>query len=143
MSSCRNTLNRTSFSLFLPSSYSSALSPVHLSDSGAMAATKSDITSLLHEIQQKGGEFRAGDDRSRQALLASTQALVSLLESPVERVAKMCFHEVYAPGLTIQHDLFDLSVALLGSRRCSQPFGYAWICTSSKRCKRVERDQRT
>lgn len=59
-----------------------------------MAVPVTDITSLLQDIQAKGKEIKPNDDQSRQALLASTKALVSALESPAERIAKISWYEV-------------------------------------------------
>jgi hypothetical protein len=59
-----------------------------------MAVPVADVTSLLQDIQAKGKEIEPNDDRSRQALLASAKALVSALESPAERIAKISWHEV-------------------------------------------------
>jgi hypothetical protein len=60
----------------------------------AMAVPVVDVTSLLQDIHAKGKEVEANDDQSRQALLASAKALVSALESPAERIAKISWHEV-------------------------------------------------
>ena len=59
-----------------------------------MTVHGADITSLLQDIQAKGKAIEPNDDRSRQALLASAKALVSALESPAERLAKISWHEV-------------------------------------------------
>jgi hypothetical protein len=59
-----------------------------------MAVPVTYLTSLLQDIQAKGKEIEPNDDQSRQALLASAKALVSALESPAERIAKISWHEV-------------------------------------------------
>ena len=59
-----------------------------------MAVPVADVTSLLQDIQAKGKEIESNNERSKQALLASAKALVSALESPAERIAKISWHEV-------------------------------------------------
>jgi hypothetical protein len=69
-----------------------------------MAVPVADVTSLLQDIQAKGNEIELKDDQSRQALLASAKALVSALESPAERIAKISWHEVSLDELDLDSE---------------------------------------
>jgi hypothetical protein len=55
-----------------------------------MMATK-DLSPLLQNIQKHGEA--ATDEAGRQALLSSAQALVTALESPIEKVARIGWYE--------------------------------------------------
>ncbi|KAF2096919.1 S-adenosyl-L-methionine-dependent methyltransferase [Rhizodiscina lignyota] len=82
-----------------------------------------EIPSLLQEIQQEVQVLKQGDEQSRQALLDSARALVSALESPAERVARISFHEPTlstAIRICIDMKLFESLVADNGTPKTTE-----------------------
>jgi hypothetical protein len=53
------------------------------------------LSDLLRNIEEKGqvATKSAGDEKARADLLAAARELVTALESPVERMCRMCYLE--------------------------------------------------
>jgi hypothetical protein len=71
------------------------------------------ISHLTTQLATQASSLTPGDERARQHLLATTNALVRALESPSERIARMCYADIYlfvAVRVLIDLDVFRLIV---------------------------------
>lgn len=69
------------------------------------------ITQLTAELQAKASAFKQGDEHQRQELLKLATTLVRTFETPAERIARMCYAEIYlfvACRVLIDLDIFRL-----------------------------------
>ncbi|KAM0712360.1 hypothetical protein Q7P37_011455 [Cladosporium fusiforme] len=69
------------------------------------------LTQLSNELQQQASNYRQGDEHHRQKLLQLATDLVTAIETPKERIARMCYVEVYlfvTCRILIDLDIFRL-----------------------------------
>ena len=53
------------------------------------------VSRLSARLQQESSEYKPGDERQRQKLLATSAELARAIETPSERLARMCYVEIY------------------------------------------------
>jgi len=56
--------------------------------------TMQDISALLQAVRRKGDAFNPDDTQSQRELYLAAKGLADALQSPIERVAQLSFHEV-------------------------------------------------
>lgn len=69
------------------------------------------ISQLSHRLQEQVSSYTAGDERQRQKLLATSTELLKTIETPSERIARMCYADIYlfvAARLLIDLDIFRI-----------------------------------
>lgn len=95
------------------------------------AATISDLSQRLQE-QAASYATSSGDERQRQKLLATSHELLRAIESPKERIARMCYADIYlfiATRVLVDLDVFNIvaradgpvSVEKLGEKTGADP----------------------
>jgi hypothetical protein len=73
------------------------------------------ISQLSARLQQESSDYKPGDERQRQKLLATSAELAKAIETPSERLARMCYVEIYL--FVTARILIDLDVFV-----CTQGF---------------------
>lgn len=66
------------------------------------------IPHLSQQLQHQASSYTPGDERQRQELLVTTNALLKAVETPSERVARMCYADIYL--FVVARVLIDLDV---------------------------------
>lgn len=67
------------------------------------------ISQLSQRLQEQVSGYTAGDERQRQKLLATSAELQRAIETPSERIARMCYADIYlfvAARILIDLDIF-------------------------------------
>lgn len=70
-----------------------------------------DINALVQDLQQQVAAYRPGNEHQRQQLLDVTQQLTRAIETPEERIAKMCYlnnHLFFTTRVLIDLNVFSL-----------------------------------
>lgn len=66
----------------------------------------SNVSLITNEIQMKAANLQPGNEKQRRSLLQSARALVTHLETPQERIMRMCYHDsVLFTSVKILNDL--------------------------------------
>jgi hypothetical protein len=74
-----------------------------------MATTNDTISQLTSRLQEQVSTYKEGDEQSRQKLLATSSALLRAIETPSERIARMCYADNFlfiATRVLIELDVF-------------------------------------
>jgi hypothetical protein len=69
------------------------------------------ISQLSARLQQESSDYKPGDERQRQKLLATSVELTRAIETPSERLARMCYVEIYlfvTARILIDLDIFRI-----------------------------------
>ena len=69
------------------------------------------ISQLSARLQQESSDYKPGDERQRQKLLATSAELARATETPSERLARMCYVEIYlfvTARILIDLDIFRI-----------------------------------
>jgi demethylsterigmatocystin 6-O-methyltransferase len=66
------------------------------------------ISHLSAQLQRESADYNPGDERQRQKLLAISTEIARSIETPSERLARMCYVEIYL--FVIARILIDLDV---------------------------------
>jgi hypothetical protein len=69
------------------------------------------ISHLTSQLQTQASSLSSSNERQRQQLLATANALVRAIETPSERIARMCYADIYlfvAVRVLIDLDVFRL-----------------------------------
>lgn len=66
------------------------------------------ISQLSQRLQEQASSYSAGNERQRQELLATSSQLLRAIETPSERVARMCYADIYL--FCVARVLIDLDV---------------------------------
>ena len=83
----------------------------------------SKISQLSARLQQESSEYTSGDERQRQKLLATSAELARAIETPSERLARMCYVEIYlfvTARILIDLDVFRILSESGGSMTAAQ-----------------------
>jgi hypothetical protein len=81
------------------------------------------ISQLSARLQQESSEYTPGDERQRQKLLATSAELARAIETPSERLARMCYVEIYlfvTARILIDLDVFRILSESGGSMTAAQ-----------------------
>lgn len=69
----------------------------------------SAISQLSERMHSQAAQYTPGDERQRQKLLATSRELLRAIETPSERIARMCYADIYlflAARVLIDLDVF-------------------------------------
>lgn len=66
------------------------------------------ITQLSQRLQEQASSYNTGDERQRQKLLATSTELLKAIETPSERIARMCYADIYV--FVTSRVLIDLDI---------------------------------
>jgi demethylsterigmatocystin 6-O-methyltransferase len=83
----------------------------------------SKISQLSARLQHESSEYTPGDERQRQKLLATSAELARAIETPSERLARMCYVEIYlfvTALILIDLDVFRILSESGGSMTAAQ-----------------------
>lgn len=84
--------------------------------------TTNTISQLSQQLQTQASSYTESNERQRQELLATTNALLRALETPSERIARMCYVDIYLFLVTkvlIDLDVFRMIAEAKGSVKVS------------------------
>jgi hypothetical protein len=76
-----------------------------------MASTNDTISHLTSLLQDQVSTYKDGDEQQRQKLLATTSALLRAVETPSERIARMCYADNFlfiATRVLVELDVFRI-----------------------------------
>lgn len=72
---------------------------------------KTLLTELVQELQLQASKYQPGDERERQKLLATSTKLMRFIETPSERIARMCYSDPFlyiAVRILVDLDVFRM-----------------------------------
>jgi hypothetical protein len=76
-----------------------------------MASTNDTISQLSSRLQEQVSTYKDGDEQSRQQLLLTSSALLRAIETPSERIARMCYADNFlfiATRVLVELDVFRI-----------------------------------
>jgi hypothetical protein len=76
-----------------------------------MASNNSTISQLSERMQEQVASYTPGDEQQRQKLLATSSALLRAIETPSERIARMCYADNFlfiAVRVLVELDVFRI-----------------------------------
>ena len=85
-----------------------------------MASTTDQISHLTSRLQEQVSSFKEGDEQQRQKLLATSSALLRAIETPSERIARMCYADNFlfiATRVLVELDVFRIIAKAKGSTK--------------------------
>jgi hypothetical protein len=74
-------------------------------------ASTDQISHLTSLLQNQASTHKEGDEQSRQKLLATSSALLAAIETPSERIARMCYADNFlfiATRVLVELDVFRI-----------------------------------
>lgn len=78
------------------------------------------ITQLTSRLQEQASSYTPGDEQARQKLLATTASLLHAIETPSERIARMCYADNFlfiATRVLVDLDVFRIIAGAKGSTK--------------------------
>ena len=84
-----------------------------------MASTTS-IVNLSSQLQEQASTYKEGDEQQRQQLLSISTQLLRAIETPSERIARMCYVDNFlfiATRVLIELDVFRIIAEAKGSTK--------------------------
>jgi hypothetical protein len=83
-------------------------------------ASTDQISHLTSRLQDQVSTYKEGDEQSRQKLLATSTALLRAIETPSERIARMCYADNFlfiATRVLVELDVFRIIAKAKGSTK--------------------------
>jgi demethylsterigmatocystin 6-O-methyltransferase len=80
-------------------------------DSHSIKMDSDRISQLSVRLQQESADYKPGDERQRQKLLAISTEIARAIETPSKRLARMCYVEIYlfvTARILIDLDIFRI-----------------------------------
>ena len=81
-------------------------------------ASTDQISHLTSLLQNQASTHKEGDEQSRQKLLATSSALLAAIETPSERIARMCYADNFlfiATRVLVELEVFRIIAQAKGS----------------------------
>ena len=78
------------------------------------------ITQLTSRLQEQASSYTPGDEQARQKLLATSASLLHAIETPSERIARMCYADNFlfiATRVLVDLDVFRIIAGAKGSTK--------------------------
>lgn len=78
------------------------------------------ITQLTSRLQEQASSYTPGNEQARQKLLATTASLLRAIETPSERIARMCYADNFlfiATRVLVDLDVFRIIAGAKGSTK--------------------------
>ena len=88
-----------------------------------MASSTTTITQLTSRLQEQASTYHPGDERVRQQLLATSAPLLRAIETPSERIARMCYADNFlfiATRVLVELDVFRIIANAKGPTKVAE-----------------------
>jgi hypothetical protein len=83
-----------------------------------MASNNTTLSQLTSRLQDQVSTYTPGDEQQRQKLLATSSALLRAIETPSERIARMCYADNFlfiATRVLVELEVFRIIAQAKGS----------------------------